>query len=343
MNSRSRRSTIVELHSRGKQVTAIAKELGIDKSTVSKAISHLQQLGTLEDRHRSGRPATANNAMIRRKLREKIRQNPKRSKRKMAKQLGVSEWSVRNIVKHELGMHSYKLQEVHLLTDVLKAARYQKCKALLRRFSRGGHKSVLFSDEKIFTVGQQFNKQNTRILAKDISAANINGRMMSRAAHPASVMVWAGVTANGKTPLVFVDQGVKINQQVYRDQILEAVVKPWVSQHFGQDKWTFQQDSAPAHKAKRTQQWCKEHFPDFIDSSQWPFSSPDLNPLDYSIWSILEAKACARSHNSLAQLKASLLAAWDEIDEELLCRVVENWPKRLKACVKENGGYFENL
>ncbi|XP_054718970.1 vacuolar protein sorting-associated protein 53 homolog [Uloborus diversus] len=39
-----------------------------------------------------------------------------------------------------------------------------------------------------------------------------------------------------------------------------------------------------------TQDWCRTHFPDFISSAEWPPYSPDLNPMDYSVWSILEAK-----------------------------------------------------
>ncbi|GBO01112.1 hypothetical protein AVEN_252085-1 [Araneus ventricosus] len=45
-------------------------------------------------------------------------------------------------------------------------------------------------------------------------------------------MVWVGICASGKTPLVFVDGGVKINHKVYRRDILEAVVIPWAEKHF---------------------------------------------------------------------------------------------------------------
>ncbi|CAF4636573.1 unnamed protein product, partial [Rotaria magnacalcarata] len=44
----------------------------------------------------------------------------------------------------------------------------------------------------------------------------------------------------------------------------------------------------PAHKAKSTQQWLVDNCPDFIRSEERPASSPDLNPLDYSIWETLE-------------------------------------------------------
>ena len=74
-------------------------------------------------------------------------------------------------------------------------------------------------------------------------------------------MVWAGVTADGRTPLVFIPQGVKINQQVYRESILESVLKPWAQKHFKGSSWTFQQDSAPAYKAKATQEWLKQNCP----------------------------------------------------------------------------------
>ena len=31
----------------------------------------------------------------------------------------------------------------------------------------------------------------------------------------------------------------------------------------------------------------------------WPPASPNLNPLDFNIWSILEAKACAKTHDTV--------------------------------------------
>ncbi|CAF4553576.1 unnamed protein product, partial [Didymodactylos carnosus] len=39
-----------------------------------------------------------------------------------------------------------------------------------------------------------------------------------------------------------------------------------------------------AHKDDLTQEWCKNNMPNFIDRPHWPANSPDLNPLDYSIW-----------------------------------------------------------
>ena len=55
-----------------------------------------------------------------------------------------------------------------------------------------------------------------------------------------SVMVWAGICAAGKTPLVFVDERVKMDQNVYRRDILDAVVVPWALRHFGRQQWTLQ-------------------------------------------------------------------------------------------------------
>ena len=128
-------------------------------------------------------------------------------------------------------------------------------------------------------------------------------------------MVWAGITHDGKTPLIFIKEGVKVDQVVYQTMIQDKVL-PWAQDHFGDRHWTFQQDSAPSHKALNIQKWIEANFPDFINSQQWPPNSPDLNPLDYSIWSILESSACKKLHTSIAALKRTLKKVWDEISME---------------------------
>uniref|UniRef100_A0A914DLV0 Transposase n=1 Tax=Acrobeloides nanus TaxID=290746 RepID=A0A914DLV0_9BILA len=77
-----------------------------------------------------------------------------------------------------------------------------------------------------------------------------------------------------------------------------------------------------------------------IDKLEWPPNSPDLNPLDYAIWSILEEKACAKLHPTVESLKRALIKAWDEITIEMLEKI-DNFPKRLKAYVEAKGGHFE--
>ncbi|VDL83355.1 unnamed protein product [Nippostrongylus brasiliensis] len=45
------------------------------------------------------------------------------------------------------------------------------------------------------------------------------------------------------------------------------------------------------HRAKVVQEWCRNNLSDFIASNDWPPNSPDLNPLEYSIWAVLEKNA----------------------------------------------------
>nr|CDJ91071.1 Hypothetical protein CBG17465 [Haemonchus contortus] len=150
-------------------------------------------------------------------------------------------------------------------------------------------------------------------------------------------MVWAGVCASAKTPLIFVDPGVKTDKDFLKT-ILEDALLPWANSCFNGHPWTFQQDSAPAHKAKVVQAWCKSELPDFISAGEWPASSPDLNPLDHNLWSYLESKACVTPHPNLGSLKAALIREWDEIDDVVLRPVVDAFPKRLRAVVRAKDG-----
>ena len=59
------------------------------------------------------------------------------------------------------------------------------------------------------------------------------------------------------------------------------------------------------------------------------------------MWNILEEKACAKTHPTVESLKRALVKAWDEISVETFRKIVDDFSKRLKACVEAEGGNFE--
>ncbi|KAI6660137.1 Transposase [Oopsacas minuta] len=275
------------------------------KDVYYRAIKRYLETGKVEDRARTGRPCSVVTPKVRKAVREQIRRNPRRSMRKMASVLKISHRSVQRIVKNQLGMRSFKRKTVHFLSSKIMGKRLVRSKGLLKRHAVYGINNILFSDEKLFTIEEANNAQNDRIIATSSQAIPDELYYIGRVQKPQSVMVWAGILVIGRTSLIFVLPGAKINSISYRELILEPVLKD-LTVHVSGESFLFQQGGAPAHTPKVTQAWLKENIPDFIPKDEWRPYSPDLNPMDYSIWSILETKACAKAHTNVESLKESL-------------------------------------
>ena len=82
-------------------------------------------------------------------------------------------------------------------------------------------------------------------------------------------------------------QKTKVNQKTYID-FLKTSLLPECRRLYPDNDFVFMQDSAPSPHAKATQHFLRDNTPDFISSQEWTSQSPDLNPLDYSVWDILQ-------------------------------------------------------
>ena len=229
---KSKRTAILELNTQGKTVKEIIKALSVTKWTVYRTIQRFNETGETSDRPRSGRPRSVRTPLLKKSVREKIRYNPKRSVQKMAKECNISTRTMGRLVHDDLGLKSYKFRKAQLLSDVNKKRRVEKCKKLRERFKDGRHLDILFTDEKLFSVECSFNRQNDRVLCSTSKGISPVARVVKRTQKPASVMVWSGITATGRTPLVFIDQGVKVNTEKYIQDILEGALEPWATTHF---------------------------------------------------------------------------------------------------------------
>ena len=84
-------------------------------------------------------------------------------------------------------------------------------------------------------------------------------------------------------------QAVNSSGAYYRDVLLSQHVLPAIKE-MSADCFTFQQDRAPAHRARETVALLTRETRDFIPPTLWPPNSPDLNPVDYKIWSVLQER-----------------------------------------------------
>lgn len=323
---------------KGKTRKEVAEFFGVKQQTVGDAITRFEERGNFGNREGSGRPKTATSEGKMSEMEGILAESPHTrhsSTRKMARRIGISRGSVRNLLKKG-GYFAWKDQQRQLLTDAARKKRRERCPKLLERFSDGRHRDILFTDEKLFTVEQAHNRQNNRIWSR--GPPSKASRVVARAVKPKSVMVWAGVGYNLKTPLIFVPQGVKIDSACYIE-MLERELLPWLEENA--DSIVFQQDGAPAHTSKRTQEWCERNFDDFISKDEWPSCSPDTNIMDSPMWAILQERACAQPHKSLESLISALKREWENIDQETINRAVDSFPRRLQACIDADGGHFE--
>ena len=283
---------------------------------------------------------TVNTRRVRGIIKKRIDRNDGVSLNKMAKSLGVARSSVQLIVKKELGLRSYRLFKGQKLTDFAKAKRLEKCKELLKIFEVRRIEDVLWTDEKIFPIEVAHNSQNDRQLISPSQRYSSERRIVTKSLFPRGVMVWGGITSKSKTPLVFIDQNVRIDAKFYQDEILRKVLVPWKQKN---PNMILQQDWAPAHGAETTIAYLEENFPGFLNKNQWPSRSPDLNPIDFSVWGLLEEKLKNKNITKVEQLRRELEQAWSEIGEDYLRRTVVSVKTRLKACIKAKGGHFENF
>lgn len=84
-------------------------------------------------------------------------------------------------------------------------------KRLLQRQAQNDHEKNCFTDEKNFTLEEKYNKENDkiRIYVRSSKEAKMSVPRVQKGHHPASVVVWWGVSYQGATTLQFCKQRVK--------------------------------------------------------------------------------------------------------------------------------------
>jgi len=103
-------------------------------------------------------------------------------------------------------MRAYHHSKGQLLTPASKEILRTRAKCLLQWHTENRHKNFLFTDEKIFTIEEQYNNQYNEIYVQKSPEVCSEG---AEGHHPSYIMVWWGVSHQRVTPLHYCKKGVK--------------------------------------------------------------------------------------------------------------------------------------
>lgn len=339
----SKRQQCAALLRAGLAPQQIQEQLGVGHTFVYKVKALLREGKSLEIAEKTGRPRSVRTNRRINAVSAAVAQEPKRNIRALARRFKVPLTSMHRIVRDDLGLNSRVQQSRPLLTADVKEKRLERATKLLNRLKKEDAKRVrIFSDEKIFTTNAAVNRRNSRYLT-DLPVGDVDPeiRVNAFAKNPGKVMMLGVVGSDGqKCPAVFVAAGERLDAAAYQDLLRRHVV-PWLKRAYPDGNYVFQQDGAPCHTANSTQQFLEENMANYWPPTLWPPYSPDLNPMDYSVWSVLETKACSSTQPDVAALKASIRRQWAALPAPYVRRACASFRRRLELCIAADGGYFE--
>lgn len=138
----------------------------------------------------------------------------------------------------------------------------------------------------------------------------------------------------------FFKQGETVTKEVYL-RVLQTVVKPWMDRVTDGKPYVFQQDGAPAHTSKIVQEWLSSNVSMFWTKEFWPPNSPDLNLLDYYVWSAVESTSNEHRHPNIDFLSIAIRRAFRMLPKHSLKKACDSFRTRLEAVLANDGGYIE--
>ena len=94
----------------------------------------------------------------------------------------------------------------------------------------------------------------------------------------------------------------------------------------------FQQDGAPAHPARKTQDWCNANFLGFWEKGTLSGNSPDLSPIE-NLWAIVNEELSKLSPSSSERtLFQNAQTAWSSVKGETLDNLICGMLGRIQQC-----------
>jgi len=207
---------------------AIFKQLkkdGVSGAPVYNVVSRIKKDQPLDSRVNSDRKPSVVSKELAQKVRCRLDRDPRRSVRKISRDLGIPRSSVERCVRVVLRGKAFKLGIVVALTDVTRKNRYKKCLLLFRLLAHGRHRKGLYVDETPAHVQELHCSQNSRTWTRDRRTLSRRKLWVPRLKHPEVLHVIVAASHDQKFSLIFLEKEGSLNAKWFEETVLPELGK----------------------------------------------------------------------------------------------------------------------
>ena len=317
---------VISRHYYGEKYTDIMDLYdGKSKGTISKVLKKYDEIGHVENQFKGPGAYTKQSSEMNTIVDDLITQNPKTTQTVIQRELRrrdihVSNWLVSR-VRGQLGYKKGKIKLIPRLTETHKLKRVQYCQKMLKdKFT-----NVIFSDECVFAL----NKDGSMVWYKPGQE-----RPTKECINPdIKIMIWGAICRKGKFSLYW--HGSSVTAEVYKE-CLSAFI-PEANERYGEKRWRFQQDWAPAHKPKKIKEFILESARAILEH---PSVSPDLNPIE-KVWAWMKKKIEKWGPITKDELEYCIDSAWDLLNDEKINRFIDHMFTIMPKIIEKGGAIID--
>eukprot|EP00742_Colponemidia_sp_Colp-10_P013372 GILJ01015103.1.p1 GENE.GILJ01015103.1~~GILJ01015103.1.p1 ORF type:complete len:345 (+),score=17.85 GILJ01015103.1:573-1607(+) len=312
---------------------AISRDLGISRNTVAKALATDEGVVKRKARRQPGLES-------RRKLLSRLARETKvRNGRRLPRYPSTT------ALRAALVREGFKVSRATVHRDLaathdvvvrpLQPFDCDRSKELRRKLKRTHLRTdpsvFIFSDEHFVTT----NDHTTRTMWLPKSAPGKKRvlkpipRVRKSRFNVPSIMIWAAIGVNYRSPLVFLPkqkgedgQTLGMNSKRYIRCCLTRLVATCPKNRI------FMQDGARCHSANHTLDYLDRKGVTVLED--WPPYSPDLNPIE-NLWYLLDQRLSELVPRTLDELKLATVEAWNAIPIAHINALVRSFQGRLKT------------
>uniref|UniRef100_A0A1B6L4Y9 DUF4817 domain-containing protein n=1 Tax=Graphocephala atropunctata TaxID=36148 RepID=A0A1B6L4Y9_9HEMI len=316
------------------------------RQCIRKLNLRFEQTGSVAELSRSGRPRSVTSEENLNVIAQCFVQSPTKSQRKASNEYGIARTSLRRIQK-QLHLRPYRPTLLQGLNEDDPDRRVEFCElyTIRQEADPNFYKSILWSDEATFKVNGRVNRHNC--VYWDSTNPHVT---METELNTPGVSVWAGIFSGGLIRPYFFDGTV--NSLNYLDMLQEVLLELENSplyEHLqpAKEQFIWQQDGAPPHYGLIVRDFLNENFNEWIGrrgTIEWPPRSPDITPMDFSVWGILKNEVYSVKIRNVEHLKERIQSEFENLQSRKICdKICESVLKRCNFCLEQHGGHFEHL